>query len=659
MTATAWNAGARSVEGLSGDGRFSFCVPAWVGAVSVGLVAADNSTDPQEHRYGFYFSEGRYHAILKGVMGEGVAFTGAPVFSIIRYQDGIYLCVGESKKTSYVGGLPFHVPGAVVAMDGLSYRGTLYLDASLAVPGDLIQDASMHGLTASEGACGASIAFRRMDVIGRNGELSAGSVTMPMRVRGLSGDTRGSVVFDPMVAASTQGGVNHIQARFTPMTAMGGEGRPAWLNGAEILMMPDVRARASRAQHAVLDMPLVAMGSQVASAQVVMSFAPMSVRSTARGSPSLLMYVALPPLSAPSRKVSAEDVTDGAIGGESSWPASYTLVGEVIVASDAAFSGAIGTEDVSDAARGVVKVRLGASVAVESVAVVREEVFLGGHVLLVATATAGDAQEFTSTGGVLVAGSALASDAVLATTSVDLPTVALASDQVALGGSTVITDAVVAGEELVADSLVAGALLTDVALASEATFLQVVGRGLLEDVAIAGDEPFVRNTQAVAWVMNTSTGAVSWYDNWPFTSMVEVGGKVFAAGPEGLHVLGGDKDGADLINASVQYGFNEFGGYDREGSPKENPQRKRVQALWFGYHADGVLNATVETYGQGYGPFTYEMPPREAHQPRNNRIIPGRGLNSRYWRIGIANTNGCAFEVHSVAADVAESTRRI
>ena len=131
------------------------------------------------------------------------------------------------------------------------------------------------------------------------------------------------------------------------------------------------------------------------------------------------------------------------------------------------------------------------------------------------------------------------------------------------------------------------------------------------------------------------------------------------AGDGGLHVLGGNLDGTDRIDARVDFGYTEFGGYDQQGLPNPSDVKKRVPSFWFGYHADGELTATVETYGQGYGPYTYAMAPRAADAPRNSRVVPGKGLNARYWRISVANANGCAFEVHSIAAEVAASTRRL
>lgn len=174
-----------------------------------------------------------------------------------------------------------------------------------------------------------------------------------------------------------------------------------------------------------------------------------------------------------------------------------------------------------------------------------------------------------------------------------------------------------------------------------------------------GADVVMKTPGLVAWVMNADTGGVSWYDNWAFTSMAVVDGRVFASGPDGLVLLGGDSDGADTIDARVEYGLTEFGGYDKGGQPKESQGKKRVPALWFGYTAQGALAAEVETYGQGLPAYTYAMPPRSANQPRNNRIQPGKGLNARYWRIGVSNVSGCDFEVHSLAAEVAASNRRL
>jgi len=152
---------------------------------------------------------------------------------------------------------------------------------------------------------------------------------------------------------------------------------------------------------------------------------------------------------------------------------------------------------------------------------------------------------------------------------------------------------------------------------------------------------------AIAWVMNTETAAPSWYSNWQFVDMVQVGNRVLAVGPEGLVELGAATDNGDDIDAGVTYGFSDFG----------SDFKKRIDSFWFGYTSDDVLEASVETLGNPV--YTYSMTPRDAEQPRNNRIRPGKGLNARYWRIGINNVGGCDFDVDSIAADVVQSARRL
>ena len=254
----------------------------------------------------------------------------------------------------------------------------------------------------------------------------------------------------------------------------------------------------------------------------------------------------------------------------------------------------------------------------------------------------------------------VASDAAAPFSVIDTTVELVASELLSLGGTADMADDLVASADVAMGSDV---LLADSVLDGMVAWVEMDAQSesvaLLESGMAAGEQLFMKQPGLVAWVMNTDTGAVSWYDNWAFTSMAVVGDKVFAAGPDGLHVLGGDLDGADPIDARVDFGYTEFGGYDNAAMPKPSEFKKRVSGLWFGYHAGGELAATVETYGQGYGPYTYAMAARAADQPRNNRIVPGKGLNARYWRISVANKAGCAFEVHSIAAEVAASTRRL
>lgn len=165
----------------------------------------------------------------------------------------------------------------------------------------------------------------------------------------------------------------------------------------------------------------------------------------------------------------------------------------------------------------------------------------------------------------------------------------------------------------------------------------------------ASDGVYFRDTGAKAWVMNTETTAVSWYDNYDFESIAEFAGNFYAVGPEGLYVLQGATDDEIPINASVSTGFSDFGA----------PQTKRLDNMYFGYTSEGQIAVQAEVYESGSPPVTYLLEERQANSPRNSRVTPGKGLWGRYWRLTVKNVDGANFEVSDASVDIAVSPRRI
>ena len=185
---------------------------------------------------------------------------------------------------------------------------------------------------------------------------------------------------------------------------------------------------------------------------------------------------------------------------------------------------------------------------------------------------------------------------------------------------------------------------------SDAHEIQRVGQHDVVEHITFTDTHFHKDPSATAWVMNTETAAPYWYSNWQFSDMIQVGDKVLAVGPEGLCVIGANTDAGETIEAAVQYGFTDFG----------TEQKKRVPEFVFGYTAETPMGVMVETYGQGYPPYEYSLSAqRLSEQPNNGRLTPGKGLNARYWRIEIHNTDGGAFSVNSITASLAVSSRRL
>ena len=152
-----------------------------------------------------------------------------------------------------------------------------------------------------------------------------------------------------------------------------------------------------------------------------------------------------------------------------------------------------------------------------------------------------------------------------------------------------------------------------------------------------------------AWVMNTETTAMGWYDNFSFESIVSWKGRELAVGPDGIHELTGDSDNGQKIDALVESGFTDFG----------VAQTKRLDNMYFGYTSDGQIAVKAEVYESGSPPSTYLLEERDANAPRNSRVTPGKGLWGRYWRLTISNVDGADFEVHDASVDIAVSTRRI
>jgi hypothetical protein len=167
--------------------------------------------------------------------------------------------------------------------------------------------------------------------------------------------------------------------------------------------------------------------------------------------------------------------------------------------------------------------------------------------------------------------------------------------------------------------------------------------------AEAGSEIWYQDPEAKAWVMNTETTAVGWYDNFRFESIVSWKGRELAVGPDGVHELTGDTDNGARIDAVVASGFTDFG----------VAQTKRLDNMYFGYTSDGQIAVQTEVYESGSPPSTYLLEERDANAPRNSRVTPGKGLWGRYWRLTIKNVDGADFDVHDATVDIAVSPRRI
>jgi len=197
-----------------------------------------------------------------------------------------------------------------------------------------------------------------------------------------------------------------------------------------------------------------------------------------------------------------------------------------------------------------------------------------------------------------------------------------------------------------ADSLVDSVTVLDTLAHGPGSFVDE----LLDSVTVL-DALYARDPQALAWVMNVETGAPSFYDNFEFTSMIEYKGLLLGSSNEGLFLLGrsgDDTDGGVKVRSELVTGLLDW----------NSTYLKRLRDVYLGY-TGGQLELDIETYNQPVPKYTYYLVERDADAPRNNRIRPGRGLKSRFWRFTLRNVSGKWHQVYDISANVDVSNRRL
>lgn len=192
-------------------------------------------------------------------------------------------------------------------------------------------------------------------------------------------------------------------------------------------------------------------------------------------------------------------------------------------------------------------------------------------------------------------------------------------------------------------------LLTNQLTGQTALIVQTDHQALLASTGELRALSIFRNPGRVAWVTNTETASSVWYDNFDFESIAQTPDKVLAVGADGLYELTGETDAGDAITAYLKTGFTDFA----------IATVKRVENLYFGYTSSGQLAVTLEVLDSNQGAQAYNLEARTATAPRTSRVVPGKGMWGRYWRIKIANVAGVDFIVHSTTVDLATSKRRI
>lgn len=147
-------------------------------------------------------------------------------------------------------------------------------------------------------------------------------------------------------------------------------------------------------------------------------------------------------------------------------------------------------------------------------------------------------------------------------------------------------------------------------------------------------------------VMNTLTGAVTEYADFPFDSITET----HAGNAAGLYTLGGDTDNGDAIVAEVLTGETLW----------DSSLKKRVEMVYFSIpegSGEGELIVKARDRMGDEAEYRYGFPVRAAGQ---SRAQPGKGIRENYLTFGFSNPAGDAFTLDRIEVAVAQSkTRRV
>jgi hypothetical protein len=173
--------------------------------------------------------------------------------------------------------------------------------------------------------------------------------------------------------------------------------------------------------------------------------------------------------------------------------------------------------------------------------------------------------------------------------------------------------------------------------------LNVSGTGTTEDVA------------GVA--VNTSHGGVSEYTNFPFNSIMVLGGTSYGATGTTVYQLSGERDITADVDAAFLTGVADF---STENAPDVAVQNKRVDSVYVNariYNAGGAIRARVNEVTDRL----YNSPGASGYPEglAPMRVKFGRGLKGRNWQLGYENRDGDRFEIERFDARVVILSRKV
>jgi hypothetical protein len=153
----------------------------------------------------------------------------------------------------------------------------------------------------------------------------------------------------------------------------------------------------------------------------------------------------------------------------------------------------------------------------------------------------------------------------------------------------------------------------------------------LTQLVAEGVDVFVRLSISgeayTGWVLNTRNNAASEYQGLQFNSLARIGNRYFGADDSGIHELAGTQDGTTNIATYLQAGVMDFGVV----------AQKNVQYAYLALAADGDVYMGVSNPIGSQSEHRWYSIAVEQDSVTSARVPLEKGVRNRYWRFSVAS----------------------
>lgn len=169
-------------------------------------------------------------------------------------------------------------------------------------------------------------------------------------------------------------------------------------------------------------------------------------------------------------------------------------------------------------------------------------------------------------------------------------------------------------------------------LTAEEAMQMLFAPTVVEGVELTGGH-FAPDGSFTTWAMNTTTGAVTEYEDYVFNSFGQVGGRYVGASATGLYELYGDDDEGTSIATRIRGGFMQFGG----------TRLSRLKEAYIAARGEGDFVLRIIT-GDG-ATYDYATSTRDM---RSTKVHMGKGQRARYFAFELISTDGHDFDLDTL-----------